>query len=241
MNIELADLPPIAVRKNKRTRRLCLKLCARRGLRLIAPPRASLRHMQQFIEQHRAWIDHHWSAIAQQGIDAPAATWENGVYLPALSEHWSILRQKTEASSVRLTVQEPSKTLVLKGAVEDFLLVQRAIRTWLQSYAKLTLLPWLERLCQDSGLSYRKATARYAHTRWGSCSSQQAIMLNVKLLFLPKELVEYVMWHELCHTVHMNHSVAFWRLLLQFSPNSPVLRRQLRQSERDVPGWWLHC
>lgn len=238
IKLELANLPPIVVHQTKRSRRLCLKLCAQRGLRLMAPPRASVRHMRQFVEQHRPWIEQHWSVVVEQTQLVPIVTHNDRLELLALGEAWQIQRVPTESAGVRLKVKDgPEKCIVLHGAVEDAALVNRAVRTWLQAYAKRTLLPWLDRLCQDSGLAYQKATARYAHTRWGSCSSQQNIMLNVKLLFLPQALVEYVMWHELCHTVHMNHSATFWRLVLQFSPNGLALRQRLRHAEAYMPPW----
>jgi hypothetical protein len=65
-------------------------------------------------------------------------------------------------------------------------------------------------------------------TRWASCSRHRTVSLNMKLLFLPPELVRYVFVHELCHTVHMNHSREFWRFLAVKEPRYKELDKQLR-------------
>ncbi len=59
----------------------------------------------------------------------------------------------------------------------------------------------------------------------------------MKLLFLPPELVRYVFVHELCHTVHMNHSREFWRFLAVKEPGYMELDKQLRTAWRLVPAW----
>ncbi len=63
---------------------------------------------------------------------------------------------------------------------------------------------------------------------WGSCSSKKNLNFNWRIISLPSELADYVIVHELCHTVHLNHSPAFWALLTSFVPNMRELRAQLR-------------
>lgn len=66
-------------------------------------------------------------------------------------------------------------------------------------------------------------------TAWGSCSSKKNLNFNWRLVTLLPELADYVILHELCHTVHMNHSADFWTLLEQLSPGCQALRTRLRQ------------
>jgi hypothetical protein len=80
---------------------------------------------------------------------------------------------------------------------------------------------------------------RGQRTRWGSCSGRGTISLNWHLLFLTPEQVRYVLLHELCHTVELNHSPRFWRLLQQHQPDSEVLRQVMRRAWQDLPAW-LH-
>ena len=64
---------------------------------------------------------------------------------------------------------------------------------------------------------------------WGSCSSKKNLNFNWRLVALPPELADYVVLHELCHTVHMNHSGDFWALLASFMPQALALRARLRR------------
>ena len=74
-------------------------------------------------------------------------------------------------------------------------------------------------------------------TRWGSCTRQGRVSLNCKLLFLNREQVRYVMGHELCHTLELNHSVRFWALLRQFEPRADALHGSMRDAWTLVPAW----
>ena len=72
-------------------------------------------------------------------------------------------------------------------------------------------LPYrLEYLAKLYGYSYNKCRLSHANTRWGSCSSNRTISLNIGLMKVPEVLRDYVIIHELAHLNHMDHSKAFW-------------------------------
>src|SRR5437660_1296677 len=73
--------------------------------------------------------------------------------------------------------------------------------------------------------------------RWARRSASKNLSLNTKLLFLSPDLVRYVLIHELCHTVHMNHSGDFWRLVACHEPGYRVLDQALRAAWKTVPQW----
>ena len=94
----------------------------------------------------------------------------------------------------------------------------------------LSFLPaQLARLASLHGFVYSEVKIRKSRTRWGSCSSKKTISLSLYLMILPEHLIEYVLLHELCHTVQMNHSAAFWNLLNKYTDNkAKELRKELR-------------
>ena len=94
----------------------------------------------------------------------------------------------------------------------------------------LSVLPaQLAKLANLHGFVYSSVKIRKSKTRWGSCSSKKTISLSLYLMILPEHLIEYVLLHELCHTVYMNHSAAFWNLLNKYTENkAKELRKELR-------------
>ncbi len=78
------------------------------------------------------------------------------------------------------------------------------------------------------GVTYGKVFIRDQRSRWGSCSSKGNLNFNYRIVFLPPELVDYIVVHELCHRIEFNHSVAFWDQVARTHPNHAILRRALR-------------
>jgi predicted metal-dependent hydrolase len=95
--------------------------------------------------------------------------------------------------------------------------------------AKTIMVNRLRYLANKYGYSYNRVFIRNQKTRWGSCSAKNNISLNMKLVMLPDELIDYVILHELVHTRKKNHSDKFWREVDKLVDNSKQLRSRLRQ------------
>ncbi|WP_307756564.1 YgjP-like metallopeptidase domain-containing protein, partial [uncultured Alistipes sp.] len=99
----------------------------------------------------------------------------------------------------------------------------------LRRAAKADLPARIERLSCLTGLKYTKLTIRASRTKWGSCSGRNNISLSLFLMTLPEHLRDYVIIHELCHTVHHNHSPKFHALVDRLvGGNEKALNRELR-------------
>ena len=78
------------------------------------------------------------------------------------------------------------------------------------------------------GHTYNKVFIRNTKSRWGSCSTRRNLNFNYKVAFLPQELCDYVIVHELCHLSEFNHGPAFWAQVARTFPHHRALRRALR-------------
>ncbi len=87
----------------------------------------------------------------------------------------------------------------------------------------------LSELAEQHNFRYNRVSIRSQRTRWGSCSSKDNISLNMKLLHLPQQLIDYILLHELVHTKVKNHSKDFWNKLETVVPNARTVDEQLRE------------
>lgn len=90
-------------------------------------------------------------------------------------------------------------------------------------------LPYrLEYYAKLYGYTYDKCRLSHANTRWGSCSSNRTISLNIGLMKLPEPLRDYVILHELAHLHHMDHSKAFWAEVGEHDPKYKIHDKKLK-------------
>ena len=113
-------------------------------------------------------------------------------------------------------------------------LLRRVRTTALLHVAKEHLPQRLRMLAGKYGFSYNAVSLRNSRTRWGSCSNRKNISLSIYLQLLPTHLSDYVILHELCHTVEMNHSASFWALMDKVTDGrAKSLRGELRGFRTD--------
>ncbi len=100
---------------------------------------------------------------------------------------------------------------------------------WLKHKAKIYLPERVKELSGRTGFNYKKITIRSQKTRWGSCTMGGNLSFNFKLMKFKKEIIDYVIVHELCHLKEMNHSQSFWKFVEVFCPDYKILKKELRK------------
>jgi predicted metal-dependent hydrolase len=104
-----------------------------------------------------------------------------------------------------------------------------ALERWYRRAAHAEVADRLDRACAMAGLSYSRLTIRGQRTRWASCSRSGTMSFNWRLLLAPEEVLDYVVWHEVCHLEVMDHSPRFWALLARWCPGYRAHSRWLRR------------
>lgn len=114
---------------------------------------------------------------------------------------------------------------------------EKLSREELQQLAELALKVIPDKVQYYAGImwvSYDKITIRNQKTRWGSCSEKGNLNFNCLLMLVPDEVVNYVVVHELCHLLEMNHSEEFWKQVEQVIPNYKVQKDWLKAHGSDI-------
>lgn len=116
----------------------------------------------------------------------------------------------------------------------EYDLAARSVADIDETEARIRLTQRARQLALEHGFTYRKLFIRSQKTRWGSCSHDNNISLNVKLMSLSEELADYVILHELMHTRIKNHSKEFWKALDGIFGNAKAVDARLRQYNLEL-------
>lgn len=103
-----------------------------------------------------------------------------------------------------------------------------AIKKTYIKYLSADLLDFAKQIAKQTKLRAADFSVRAYKSRWGCCDRKGAITFNWKIIMLPLYLQRYVVIHELCHTVHFNHSQKFWNLVEKYEPNYKFCRKKLK-------------
>jgi predicted metal-dependent hydrolase len=103
--------------------------------------------------------------------------------------------------------------------------LEKQLKAILYEYAK----EWLDIFSQKLQTPYHSLIIRKAKSKRGSCSHHQHIMLNLSLVYLPRQYIQYVIAHEAAHLIEKNHSSAFWELVHQLFPSYREVRKSLKK------------
>jgi hypothetical protein len=223
------------LRVSRRARYARLRILPFGGLEVVIPTRFPRNQVAGLIAQHADWAKQQLARQARlrSAISLPSTlllAFDNsstpihyhGTALPMQGD----LFAGSEIEHIDIYASEQRDAI-------------RELRRWIRRRARLILPPLLDRVSGQTGLGYNRFSIRSQKSRWGSCSSRGSISLNDQLLFVPPDVVEYLMIHELCHTRHLNHSPAFWKLLQSHCPDYRGHEKLLGQSRDLVPDWFL--
>lgn len=230
--------PPLyTIRYSKRVKNPSLRLYPGQGLEVVLPLKKQAFDVAAFVEMHRDWIIKHAQKLkmalceTQQDIPLP-----DTLYLRCADVEMACVYRPI-ASAERATLKMGADKCIFYGRIDSFKSCAPLISSALKVYAKNYFETWLPALAKECGLTFEKLSIRGQRTVWGSCTLQKHIQLNYKILFLPKVLARYILIHELCHTVHMDHSKSFWKLVSHHVPDFKNQVKALREADQFIPRW----
>lgn len=234
---------PYRVRESVRAKYVSIKVSHLGEVEIVIPQGFDQRKLPAILEKRKDWIAKTTQRIAAErelmtpGLVEPAEqNLPQQLELRSLPEVW-IVKYYQGTGRQMVAHQVGKHQLAVHAPLEQPQVCYRLLKHWLMRKAEVELAPWLEQVSQEISLPHNKTTVRGQKTIWASCSGQKNISLNYKLLFLPPDLVRYVLIHELCHTIHLNHSAKFWSLVSEKEPDYKLHDAALNKAWRYIPPW----
>ncbi|MBQ7949195.1 MAG: M48 family metallopeptidase [Clostridia bacterium] len=203
-----------------RTRRKTLAIAVDSFGRLIvrAPMDCSEARIFAFLQEKENWILRKQAERKGAGIDLPPENL-NGYSLFLLGKKCKIyviptskVGYNSEKDVIYLPENNPKERLI----------------KWLKNNAKRIFTSVTAQTAARMDASYKSVTVTSARGRWGSCSGDNALHYSFRLIYAPKDVIEYVAVHELAHTKHKNHSKAFWTEVEKYVPDWKIKRKWLK-------------
>lgn len=223
-------LGKIIVTYNKRARKIIMR--ARfDAIYITAPTLATDKDIERALATYGERLKQQQENLPQNRIDANYSI---------ATQHLKLNLREGDIKGVKITGNNGTYTIFYEknidfGRDETQNLLQKATTVVLQHRAKQILPQRLLQLSKEHNMHYSRVTTRNCRTRWGSCSSSGSISLSIYLVLLPQHLIDYVLRHELCHTIEMNHSTRFWALLDKMcGTSSKALRQELRKFSTSI-------
>ena len=208
--------PDKIIRSNRKT--LSISVDAFGALIVRAPRRYAEDKIFAFLREKEGWILRKKAERQRAGVCLPADDLD-GYSLMILGRFYEIRLSNENV----IAFGEDGNTLFVPRKNAKARLVK-----WLKENALRIFVSATERAAATMGTSYKSVSISTAKTRWGSCSGDDKIRFSFRLLYAPKDVVEYVVYHELAHTRHKNHSVTFWAEVQKYVPDYKQKRAWLK-------------
>ena len=205
-----------------RSKRKTLSLTINENAELIirAPKRLSIEKIQDFINEKENWINRKKILIENQ-IKYVTSNHNKLLYLGNL---FPINVEQNASKELFFTGEE----FIANSIEPDSLSL--SIKKWYKNKFKEIALPRVAYFANKHNLMVNQVRIKNQKTMWGSCSSKNNINLNYLLLMAPMGVIDYVIVHELVHTIHRNHSTDFWDSVESIMPEFQEHKRWLKKN-----------
>jgi predicted metal-dependent hydrolase len=227
--IEIPEIGNVTLHKRRDNRNIRLKIDATGKVSVSMPHFVPYLVATEYVKKNHAWIKHE--------LDKRITHLYEGMSIGRLHT----LRFQHDLQAITPKTRVTANEVIVRHAttpthVDVQSAAKKASIRALRQQAHHFLPKRLKDIALSEGYKYRDVSIKQMKGRWGSCNQDKSIVLNIFLMELPIELIDYVILHELAHTRALNHSQTFWQELETHVPNARDLRRKLRKYQPTIPA-----
>ncbi len=151
--------------------------------------------------------------------------------LPYLGEHLilTIVRENRKSGKARKVMERLILTVPYEA---DPAFISSLLTKWYRKEAGAVLKEKVQEFAELIGVSYEQIHIKDQRSCWGSCSSKGNLNFNWRIIMAPEPVCDYIIIHELCHRIYMNHSRDFWNLVEKYCPQHESYKKWLKENYR---------
>jgi predicted metal-dependent hydrolase len=221
----LDERTQVTIYKRKSSRSLRLSIAADGTVKVSIPTWTPYRAGLEFARSRRSWIEEQRHEPKHLVSGQPVGKAHRLIFL----QKSSISRPGGRVKGSEIIVSYPPGMVPADAAVQKAALAT-AIKA-LRQQAENLLPQRLATLASKYDFSYKEVSVKQLKGRWGSCDQHGNITLNLYLMQLPWDLIDYVLLHELTHTQVLHHGPDFWDRMTDVSPDAKGLRKRIRDHQ----------
>ena len=233
--IDHKDFGKVYIVKSTKAGRISISMKPFEPLKLTLPVFVPYKRAEEFLREKESWIQRNLEKIRK--LEDQYTVFTEGMEFSTHEHKLEISRYREENPRVslrnkKIMVQLPEQADVEDPGIQD--MIRWGIQAAWRKEAKRYLPARLGELSRKHQLPFNKVIIKNNKTRWGSCSHRNNINLSLHLMRLPEHLIDYIIAHELVHTVHKNHSKKFWKDLENIFPGAKTADRELKEYRIDI-------
>lgn len=232
---EHKDFGKVRMIKSPRARRISISAKPFHPLRVSLPVFESFSRAERFLEDKERWIHKTLDKIRkledQYTVFSEATPFHTHEHELRV-ERMDIDIPKVSLKDKSIFVQIPEKSDIQSPEIQD--MIRWGIQAAWRKEARKYLPVRLNELSRKYQLPYNRVTIKNNKTRWGSCSQNNNINLSLHLMRLPDHLIDYILLHELAHTIHKNHGTRFWNSMEKICPQAKSLDKEMRGYRLEI-------
>lgn len=196
-----------------------------------APVRLPQSDIQRFVDQHADWVREK-RAYLEAHPPAVKHHFKSGEHFSYLGQpvRLELIPRTTSRQSLRYIPASDGKEAVFEMVKTTQAQARELLASWYKQQARKVCSEKVVSIAKKYGFQYTRLRISSARTRWGSCSSKGTLSFTYRLVMLPPEIIDYVVIHELVHTVEHNHSARFWGRVEALMPDFKKRRLWLKKN-----------
>jgi hypothetical protein len=183
----------------------------------IVPLKTSQRVIIESVGSKAPWIVKKLEYLKQIGCPAGPRQYANGETFMLLGNTYP-LQVEADSSLTKMRIGITEDVLLVNSPVQDKEAIKKLVELWYRQEAKLLINSRIKFYQPQIPIVPNRVVIKEQKTRWGSCSSKHNLNYNFKTVMAPLPVLDYIVVHEMCHLVHLNHSREFWNLVESIIP-----------------------